>query len=200
MPTSPSPVPDAPPNRYQALIAEMQAEFPRFRVIHKRDSPLHKAIHYALIAITLGGMREYIDGYQTTMGYRVYVTSNWDRKDPDLRYITMRHERIHMQQFRRYTFLGMSFLYLLVPLPMGLAYFRARFEKEAYEESMRAASEVFGIEHIKEPAYRQRIIDQFTGASYGWMWPFRRKLEHWYDSVVDKLVSENDQATIHDIR
>ena len=28
----------------------------------------------------------------------------------------------------------MALLYVLVPLPMGLAYFRARFEKEAYAE------------------------------------------------------------------
>jgi hypothetical protein len=81
----------------------------------------------------------------------------------------------------------MAVLYLLVPLPMGVAYFRARFEQEAYAESIRAAAEVWGAAYPRRPEYRAYIVAQFLGPSYGWMWPFRRALERWYDRVLATL-------------
>jgi hypothetical protein len=171
-------------NRYDVLVEALRREFPRFRVVRKDRSPLHKAIHHALVVLTLGRMRSYLDGYQTTIGSTVYVTCDWDDRDPDERYVTMRHEAIHLRQFRRFTLPGMALLYLFLPLPMGLAWFRARFEKEAYAETVRAAAEVWGPEAPRAPAFRRRVLDQFTGAAYGWMWPFRSGLERWYDGVL----------------
>jgi hypothetical protein len=57
----------------------------------------------------------------------------------------------------------------------------------AYEESIRAAAEVYGPEHPRREAYRDHVLRQFTGPSYGWMWPFRRGLERWYDRVLARL-------------
>mgnify|MGYP003947482077 CR=1 FL=1 len=76
-------------------------------------------------------------GVQTTIGRTVYVTADWDHHDADQRSVTLRHEAVHLRQFRRFTLPGMAVLYLLVPLPMGLAWFRAHFEKQAYAESMK---------------------------------------------------------------
>jgi hypothetical protein len=174
-------------NRYHALVEALRCEFPRFRIVRKDRSPLHKAIHYALVALTLGRMRSYLDSYQTTIGSTVYVTSDWDDRDPGERYVTLRHEAIHLRQFRRFTLPGMALLYLLLPLPMGLAWFRAYFEKEAYAESVRAAAEVWGADYPRREAYRCYVIGQFTGAAYGWMWPFRAGLERWYDHVLATL-------------
>lgn len=174
-------------DRLDQLLAEIRAEFPTFRVVKKHESALHRMIHRGLIVITFGQMRAYLTGYQTTIRYRVYVTSDWDDLPRDDRYITLRHERIHLRQFRRFTTPFMALLYLLIPLPMGLSYFRAQFEKEAYAESIRAAAEVYGRAHVERTSYRDHIIGQFTGPSYGWMWPFRRKMESWYDSVIASL-------------
>jgi hypothetical protein len=174
-------------DRYAELIARTEAEFPGFRVINKRDSRFHRMIHWGLFAITFGQMRDYLDGYCTTIGQRLYVTGDWHDLDPDDRYITLCHEVVHMQQFRRWTRPGMGLLYLMFPLPMGLAWFRARFEKEAYAETLRASAEVYGLEHIRAESMRERIIGQFTSASYGWMWPFRQSMERWYDAVVAEL-------------
>jgi hypothetical protein len=144
-------------------------------------------IHYGLVVVTFGGMREFLDSYQTTIRKTIYVTSDWDELDPDERYVTMRHEAVHLRQFRRYTLPGMAVLYILLPLPLGLAYFRAHFEKQGYEETIRASAEVYGHAHVEEEWFRDHIIDQFTGPSYGWMWPFRRRLVSWYDGVVQTL-------------
>ena len=81
----------------------------------------------------------------------------------------------------------MAVLYVLLPLPMGLAWFRAHFEKAAYAETIRAAAEVWGAEYARSQAHRTHVIDQFTGPSYGWMWPFRASLERWYDQVLATL-------------
>jgi hypothetical protein len=128
-------------------VQSLRAEIPGFRIMRKDESRFHRAIHYVLIGVTFGRMRTYLDSYQTTIGRTVYVTADWDRLDPDHRYVTLRHEAIHLRQFRRYTLPGMAILYVLLPLPLGLAWFRAHFEKEAYAESIRAAAEVWGRDY-----------------------------------------------------
>ncbi len=151
---------------------------------------MHRAIAGALLVVTGGQMRTYLTGYQTTIGRTLYVTSDWDDWPADRRYVTLRHEAVHLRQFRRYTLPVMAVLYVLVPLPLGLAYFRCRFEQEAYAETIRAAAEVWGPAAPRAPAYRARIITQFTGPAYGWMWPFRRSVERWYDQILATLEDE----------
>jgi hypothetical protein len=174
-------------DRYDALVAALRAELPGFRIVRKDRSTMHRAIDVALRVVTLGRMRDYLDSYQTTIGKTVYVTSDWDDWDPDRRYVTLRHEAVHLRQFRRLTLPVMAFLYLFVPLPMGLAYFRARFEMEAYAESIRAAAEVWGSDYPASEPFRSHVVTQFLGPSYGWMWPFRQRVERWYDDILRTL-------------
>lgn len=180
-------MPDAATEAYDRLLVEITAEFPRFRIIPKSESGLQKLIHKALVIITFGQMRDYLDSYQTTLGQRIYITPNWERRSHADRYMVLCHERIHMRQFRRFTWPGMTLLYLLLPLPMGLAYFRARFEMEAYAESIRAAAELYGKAHVREAEFRDHILKQFSGASYGWMWPFPGYMARWYQRQLDKV-------------
>jgi hypothetical protein len=173
--------------RYDALVEALRAEIPGFRIVRKDRSPLHKAIHVVLIGVTFGRMRSYLDSFQTTIGKTVYVTPDWDDWTPDERYVTLRHEAIHLRQFRKYTLPVMAVLYVLLPLPLGLAYFRARFEQEAYAETIRAAAEIHGLEYVRGSEHREYVIGQFLGPSYGWMWPFRASLDRWYDRVLATL-------------
>ena len=173
--------------RYQALLAAIGREIPGFRVVRKDRSRFQRLIHHALRALTFGAQSSYLTSYQTTIGRTVYVTSDWDELPAAQRYVTMRHERIHLLQFRRYTPIGMALLYLLLPLPLGLAWFRARFEWEAYAEGMRAAAELHGRAFVESRAYRDRVVRQFTSGAYGWMWPFRAAVERWYDAALAEL-------------
>ena len=174
-------------NRYDALVEKLRAEIPGFRVVQKRDSRLQRAIDRALRIVTFGQMRDYLESYQTTIGRTVYVTSDWDRMDATDRYITLRHEAVHLRQFRRLSLPIMAIVYLLLPLPIGLAYGRARLEWAAYAESIRAAAEVYGKAHPAGQRFRAHIVEQFLGPSYGWMWPFRRSVERWYDRTLASL-------------
>ena len=166
------------------LVQNLLREFPRFRIVRKDRAWTQKVIDRLLRLLTLGAQRSYLTGYQTTIGQTIYVTPDWETLPDETRYVTLRHEREHLRQFRRFTLLGMALLYLLVPLPVGLAWFRARFEKAGYAETIRASVEVYGVAYVLSPMFRKHIVSQFTGGAYGWMWPFRRSMERWYDAVV----------------
>jgi hypothetical protein len=181
-------------SRYQALLDDIRREFPRFRVVDKRDSRLHRAIDRLLRIVTFGQMRSYLEGYQTTIGMRVYVTSDWATRSDEQRYVTMRHERVHLRQFARWSTPLMGLCYVLLPLPAGLAFFRAHWEKAAYAESIRAAAEVWGLAHVEDPRYRNHVIAQFTTASYGWMWPFPQHMQRWYDGVLAQVRREQGRS------
>lgn len=165
----------------------MREEFPRFRIVEKKGNRLSTIIDWLLRALTLGGQREYLTRYHTVIGDTLYVPSAWSRTPDVDRIITLRHERVHLRQRRRYTMPGLAFLYFVPFFPLGLAYGRARIEWEAYTETIRATFELKGPESARSPALRKRIVDQFTSAAYGWMWPFRRSVERWYDTVLNEL-------------
>ncbi len=169
------------------FLAELSREFPAFRVVYKRDSALCRAIHAALLLVTIGGQRAFLNGYYTVIGDTLYVPDSWDQLDDDERVILLRHERVHLRQRRRYGSVGMALFYLLPFLPLGLAYGRARIEWEAYRETLRATFELKGRAAAFDPELRRRIVRRFTGPDYGWMWPFRSSVERWYDSWLAEL-------------
>lgn len=174
-------------NAAERLILEMQAEFPAFRIVPKAGSTLNLAIDRALKLLTLGGQNSYMTEYFTVLGDTLYTPPGWESMTPDAQVVLLRHERVHLRQRRRYTALGMTFLYLFPFLPLGLAYGRARIEWEAYTETLRATYEVYGPASARDPELKRKIVGRFTGPAYGWMWPFPRRVGQWYDQVLDEL-------------
>ncbi len=166
----------------RALLAQMQAEFPRFRIRKKRESALQKAIHVALAIITLGGQRVYMTRYHTVLFGTLWVPDAWDQMTDEDKYILLRHERVHLQQRARLGDVAMTFLYLVPFFPLFLAYGRARLEWEAYVETLRATAELRGVAAAE--ALREHIKQRFTGAEYGWMWPFPRSFDRWFDEAM----------------
>jgi len=174
---------------YARLLDEIRREFPGFRVVRKDHSAFQRFLGGALAVVTFGAQRGYLTSYQTTIGQAVYVTADWDTLSAAQRYITMRHEREHLRQFRRFTPVGMGFLYLFGPLPLGLSWFRASFEKQGYAETIRATAEVYGLSAVVHPDFRAYVVAQFTTGAYGWMWPFRGAIERWYDETLATLTT-----------
>jgi hypothetical protein len=170
-----------------ALVEEIVREFPSFRIRAKSDSSLQRAIDIALKIITLGTQHEYLTRYHTVLGYTLWVPSKWPDSPDELRYILLRHERIHLRQRRRYGMLGMTFLYLLPLLPLGLAYGRARIEWEAYTETLRATAEVKGLEAARDRELHDYLVKQFTSGAYGWMWPFPRVIRRWIAQTLREI-------------
>ena len=67
------------------------------------------------------------------------------------------------------------------PKPIGV------LPQEAYAETIRAAAAAWGPAFPRTRSFRSHVIGQFTGPAYGWMWPFRRSIERWYDRVLGTI-------------
>ncbi len=171
--------------RSDALIEEILAEFPDFEIVPKMSSALQRSIHVALAVLTLGGQRVYLTHYYTALFGKLWVPESWDRlRDLD-RYVLLCHERVHLRQRRRWGDVGMAFVYLIPILPLFLAYGRARIEWEAYAETLRATTEVYGLDAAER--LRGHIVRRFVGGEYGWMWPFPRVIHRWFDETMATL-------------
>lgn len=174
--------------RSDAFVAEIRREFPSFRIAKKRESPLQKAIHVALAAVTLGGQRVYLTHYHTVLFGVLWVPDAWDAMSDDDRYVLLRHERVHLRQRRRMGDVGMAVVYLLPIFPLFLAWGRARIEWEAYVETLRATAELYGLDRANQ--LREGIVRRFTGPDYGWMWPFPKTIHRWFDEALDGIRRE----------
>lgn len=196
--------------------AELSAELdeiakkyvPKFKVISKEDSWFHRTIGFIF--------RAYFTRYWTTIGYTAAHPPgrkhNWTTKI---------HEIQHARQSKKYTRVGMGLLYLLpqilallfilpaifvswwflfgllflLPLP---AYFRMKFELEAYQLSVMVdywlgRNTDYTIDHYTH---------QFVSLAYYVMWPFKSYvrgnlnaawlLARFWDEVKDKDPYAND--------
>ncbi len=175
------------PERYEPYVEEMKREFPGLRVLRKEDSRFQSLLDLGLRIATFGQMSTYLTHYTTVIGRTIWVPTGWQKRADDERYITMRHEAVHLRQMKRWTPLGMAILYGLPFFPIGLAYGRARIEWEAYAETLRAVAETRGLDEARSPKLRAHIVRQFTGASYGWMWPFPATVERWIDEELARI-------------
>lgn len=178
----------------QTTIEEIQVEFPCFRIISKRTSALSIFIHLLLKILTFGAQNRYLTEYHTVIGNTLYVPDDWAEIPCIDRVITLRHERVHLRQTRKYGFLLMAFLYLIPFFPVGLAYPRARLEWQAYTESLRATAQLKGMAFARDPWLREHIVKRFTGADYGWMWPFAKSVNRWFDTALDEIERDLDTS------
>lgn len=178
----------------EAFLSEVRREFPAFRIVPKRGNHFCLAIDVALRVVTLGQMRTFMTEYHTVIGETLYVPDSWQRMSDVAKVILLRHERVHLRQKRRLTFVGLAFVYLVPWFPIGLAYGRARLEWEAYAETLRATHELLGAGAARDPGLRRHIVRRFCGADYGWMWPFPARVERWYDATLAALQADADVA------
>jgi hypothetical protein len=174
--------------RSDCFVAEIHLEFPNFRIQKKRESRLQSAIHLALLVLTLGGQRVYLTRYHTVLFGVLWVPDAWDTMTDDERYILLRHERVHLRQRKRLGDVAMAFVYLVPFFPLFLAWGRARIEWEAYVETIRATAELYGVEAAAN--LRAQIVQRFVGPDYGWMWPFPKAINRWFDEALADVRAE----------
>lgn len=172
------------------LIAKMSKEFAKFKIERKDTSKLIKIISWLLYVITFGSQKTFMTSYVTTIGNTVYIPVGWDSWATDRKISVLKHERVHMRQAKKYGKLLYSFLYLFIWFPFGFAYYRTKFEKEAYIENIKFNYEKYGEGSIRSEHYKEFIVKQFISGNYGWMCPFRKRMEKWYDETVEKVINK----------
>lgn len=171
----------------EEYLLQLKKEFPKLRFINKRQSASQRLIDVVLKIVTFGAQNAYLTQYVTTLGSHIFLPDGWDERSNAEKYIVLRHEAVHLRQFKKYTWLGMAFFYTLPILPMGLAWGRARLEWEAYAETLSANAECYGIEAARDPELHAHIIRQFCSGAYGWMWPFPGTIKKWIRGHVSML-------------
>lgn len=193
-------------NLYEALLAKVQQEIPGARVIRKSDSRFMRFL--AWIVINIFRNKNFLTSFTTTISRTVYVPDNFfDRTDSE-RYMTLRHELMHLRQFRNwpFKFLGRPYLWVVNLLIMSFCYLlvfpiwvtlRSKFEKEGYEQTLLSRHE---LGYINDEFQVTWMINTFAGPSYLYM-DTRPSIEKWVRKTIEdinagKIVNEKDRIKI----
>jgi hypothetical protein len=165
----------------------MQRELGPIHLVHKERHAPSRWLGALLRVVSFGAMSTYVTHYTTVLGHTIYLPKGWSDRTETERYVILRHEAVHLRQMDRYGRIWMGILYALPFFPIGFAWFRARIEWEAYAETLRAVAETDGLEAARHPKLRAHIVKQFTGAAYGFMWPFPKTIESWIDAELARI-------------
>lgn len=172
---------------YTRILKEIEQEFPEFDIIQKKDSTFMKVLDVFLKIITFGQMTTFMTGFLTQVGSKLYVPDSWLNRSGYAKAASLRHERVHMRQQARYGQVVFTLMYVCWPLPAILALGRRNIEQEAYAETLRAYAEYYGLQSVEDNNYKNHVIKHFTSAQYFWTYPFKKKLEVWYDDIVSDI-------------
>jgi hypothetical protein len=146
----------------------------RVRLVRKADSRLMHACALALHGV---GNRMFMARYWTTIGSTIYYPACVS--DPLAYPTVLEHELVHVRQWRRWG-LWMWLSYLLLPLPVGLCWFRFRWEREAY---------LVELAHAPSGPARDREITRIVDALwYGYAFPWPRSwMRRWFEHAAANL-------------
>lgn len=161
-----------------ALVAQLSAELPGFRVAFKDESRVHRWV----ARLMRPWNPTYLTEYATVFRRTVWVPSRawYDTASPAAMILLLRHEAVHLRDMRRFpVFFELSYALLL---PAGLT-FRAYWELRAYDESVRALVEMTGG---VDPEWLDRVVEQFAGPAYLYMLPFRGWVRRHFERVADE--------------
>ena len=172
---------------YDEMYMQLVQEFPDTQLVKKSTSRFMRVLNTLLIWVTFNQQQHFMLSYTTTIGSTIYVPSRWDTMLERDKISILRHERVHLRQQQLYGKFWFAMLYLFAYFPVGLAYYRMKFEQEAYEETMLAHAEFYGVRSILVAEYRRHILSFFTTGAYLWMWPFKGSLESWYFSATERI-------------
>jgi hypothetical protein len=151
------------------------------------------AIHYAVMILTFGSNRTFLNGYYTTLGNVVGVPKSY--YENSIRWPlgvaeTIEHENVHITQAKKWGlgnvwlgYIPYGICYLLLPLPLFFAYFRYRFEREAYAHGINFYLQFY-------PNARDRriyeAVAQLTSGAYGWTWIMKRQVKKWFKENINE--------------
>ncbi len=119
--------------------------------------------------------------FTTTLGHTIYVPQDWETYSDLEKLSTVTHELVHISQISKYSIFGFYFLYLFIAFPIGLAYMRYRFEREAYVAGFRKHLEYMPV---VRPWLITFGVEQLCGKNYGFAWPFTKSVKKWFEDNI----------------
>lgn len=150
--------------KFGEMRADMYRELGTSVTTKAYDRRFWKVLDTLLRIVTFGKYKNFMKG-TTTIGKWIAFGEDTDLYNPTFSDLCILvHEKRHVIQYDKMGFF-MPLLYLFFPLPIGLAYFRYKFEVEAYKDEMDFAQK-HGVS--MDPAH---FIDALSGPAYVWAWP-----------------------------
>jgi hypothetical protein len=164
-----------------------------------KENGFWRSVAALLSLVTLGGIsaRAFLEDYATTLGPIQAYPRGWSAETVEA---VLVHEARHTRQFRWFGFglhpwFGlplMALVYLLLPLPLGLAFFRYRLELDADRASWRH-NLVRGV-HPDEIRLRARAFaDRVASGAYGWAWP-RRWARRGFSRAAERVIASHNRS------
>ena len=180
--------------RYQTIARRIE---PAAKLVTK-DSWFWRALAYVVHGVTFGGTtrKEFLEDYSTTIGPLIAIPGS----NASVREGLLVHEANHAADMRKASFglhpwAGLplyGIAYLLVFLPLGLAWARYRLELRADTAEWRyeLARGQISVEALRErAAYRGESL---RGGAYGYAWPWAVR---GYKQRVEAVIKERSHAT-----
>ena len=171
--------------------------------------------------------KNFMTSVKTTIGTTVYWTTEEDyKKNPRVSFMTLAHEFVHIMDYKKnpvsfvlsYLFpqilaifsllaifallnpwflLFLIFLIFLAPLP---APWRKKWEMRGYGMSVKVLNWWF---NLNSPMGTDWYVEQFTGPSYYFMWPFqnsvKKEFAKWADPKDNSCLEEPVYKVVYDI-
>jgi len=163
-------------------MESLKKEFPKLKIHTKKSWWLKKVF-------SLPGIKKLKwENSTQTIGMNIWLSDQWESIPPVYQLSTLRHERKHLLWFRNHTTILASLLYLFFIFPIGLAYYRALFERDGYRESMVVRVQCFGPSQVVKKQCRKMYERTFLSWKYFKMWPFRKTVARWFSEDFQKAV------------
>lgn len=158
-------------------LTKVLATLPKGVKIVYKEGTGWKFLAGLIKVLSFGSERAFLN-YTTTFYKTIAVPSHFDMWEDEHKLETIVHELEHVKQAMKLTPVLFWFLYFLFPLPIGLAWFRYKFERDAYLVGYKT---ILKYEFDKESLIEEASI-MLSGKEYGYAWPFRKKIAAWFRS------------------
>lgn len=161
-------------NRFDDYAVALKQEFPKFKIVEKGSSGLMRFLNFF---VKLWNPR-FMTNMTTVLGTTVYMPQYLIGTDDG--YVILRHEAIHMRDFKKWWML-MPITYFIPPAGPSM---KAIWEFRGYKETLRVWHE---LGWRTDDAMIDWLVSQFTGPAYLWMWPFKASLTKKFKAERDRL-------------
>lgn len=163
--------------------------------LYTKDNWFAKVMAVFVTVFTFGGIsyRTFLEDFATTIGPLQFYPAAWRPETVERVCI---HEGRHTRQARWlglfiHPWLGLplfGLLYLLLPLPLGLAYFRALFERDALKYELRHLK-TGGASNTSLVQRAEEFGRTVCSGNYGWALPASIGVP-WFISAAKQVTAE----------
>lgn len=162
--------------------------------LYTKDNWFCTVLAWLLYIVTIGAMSRtrFLKDFATTIGPLQFYPAAWSTERVER---VLVHEGRHVQQARWFSlgihpWVGLpifAFLYLCVPLPLGVAFFRALFERDALRFELQYWYRQQRLTKLQSYTRANQFGQTVCSSAYGWALPRCWGIP-WFEKVARDVV------------